>query len=246
MMAAMARRSGGQKPRRGLWKDGAYTAYGQTRTAPWDYGRSFQYPNLPVVGVSWYEALAFSNWLIARWQKANLLPKGWRVILPSEAEWEKAARGGLDILTQPIVLPMHDLQPGQPPTYKHQTNPAPQRPYTWEQGELTPQLANYDATEINQTSSVGGFAPAASVYGCEEMLGNIWEWTSSLEKNYPYNPGDGREKLQRDKYDVTILRGSTFYSKDVRCGARGDSNPGFDLRLYGFRLALSPSDSGLW
>lgn len=226
----------------GMWQNGAY----YQRTKPYDYGRSFQYPNLPVVGVSWYEALAFSQWLTARWHKANLLPPDWRVVLPSEAEWEKAARGGLDIPTQPIVLPIKALQPDRPPPYQRQPNPAPQRPYTWAQGELTPQRANYDATEINQTSSVGGFAHAASVYGGEEMLGNVWEWTRSLKKDYSYAAGDGREKLQRGPSDWTTLRGGSWASEKQRqrCGARRDVNPYNDFRGLGFRLGLSPSDSG--
>ena len=230
----------------GRWKGGAYSAFGQRRTAPWFYGHDFQLPNLPVVGVSWYEALAFSKWLTARWRARGWLPANWQVTLPSEAEWEKATRGGLRIPGQPVTAAIPLLRPQQPPDHTLQPNPDPQRPYTWPGRELTPQQANYAATEINQTSSVGCFPRSASVYGCEEMLGNVWEWTRSRLKAYPYDPADGRERLQRGEYEGTVLRGGSWANDEQsqRCAARSDNIPLNDLGDVGFRLVLSPFDSG--
>jgi formylglycine-generating enzyme required for sulfatase activity len=231
----------------GVWQDGAYTGWGDRRTQPRDWGRSFQLSNQPVVGVSWYEALAFSKWLMARWRKKGWLPASWQVTLPSEAEWEKAARGGLTIPARPLLAGIGDLAGADTEAIALKANPAAQRIYPWTGSDLTPELANYGDGEINQTSAVGCFAGTLSVYGCEEMIGNVFEWTRSLHKSYPYDPDDGREKLARGEYDWTVLRGGgwAWEAKYQRCGARNRSHPSNGYRSLGIRLALSPSDSGL-
>jgi hypothetical protein len=66
------------------------------RSAPVDYGEPFNLPNHPVVGVTWYEAVAFCRWL-----SEQLGAPGWQVRLPSEAEWEKAVVGGWQLPSQP-------------------------------------------------------------------------------------------------------------------------------------------------
>ncbi len=228
-----------------LWEEGAYTAYGDRCTAPRDFGPEFALDNQPVVGVSWFEALAFTRWLTARWREAGLLPEAWRAALPSEAEWEKGARGGLSIPRQGLVCSIKALDLGSEPAAGFMDNPDPRRPYTWLGGEISAELANYKESDINRTSAVGCYPGATSVYGNEEMLGNVFEWTRSLYRDYPYDPDDGREILARKADDWTVLRGGAWSVGEEwsRCGARYRRNSAAH-HFSGIRVALSPSDSG--
>ncbi|GAB4151704.1 MAG: hypothetical protein Fur0021_15800 [Candidatus Promineifilaceae bacterium] len=223
----------------GVWQNGKVRDWsGELRNQPRTYGHPYDLPNHPVVGVTWYEALAFSRWATERWRQRGWLPDGWQVTLPSEAEWEKAARGGVLIPAAAVILPVAQFRGA--PAVSLAANPDPQRLYPWLPGTLSPEWANYKASDIGQTSSVGCFSRAASVYGCQEMLGNVWEWTRSWEKKYPYDPQDGRETLARGRFDGTVLRGGAFYSDSVRCPLRGRDFPSREFRSSGFRLALSP------
>jgi formylglycine-generating enzyme required for sulfatase activity len=231
----------------GVWQRGQIIedwAGDEPRRTPLDYGAPFNLLNHPVVGITWYEALAFCRWLeellqvvgsgLQLWRanqltSTSLPPGALKVQLPSEAEWEKAARGGLEI-------------PWGEAGMQHE-NPDPARRYPWGQ-KPDPELANFDETRIEASSTVGCFPDGASPYGVEDLSGNVWEWTRSHRKDYPYQAGDGREDLTAGDYTSRVVRGGAFYSDGrlVRCAYRDLRSPSSaHHRSRGFRLVVSLS-----
>jgi formylglycine-generating enzyme required for sulfatase activity len=214
------------------------------REEPYRFATLFTLPNHPVVGIAWYEALACTRWLTEAWRKAGILPEGWEVRLPSEAEWEKAARGGIEIPAQPQVVSIGNIKENTRLSMKK--NETSRRLYPWS-NDPDPNCANYNETGIGATSAVGCFPAGASFYGCEEMAGNVWEWTRSLYGGYPYDPKDGRENLDASTDELRVVRGGSFYDSywGVRCSARDRDYPDYRYYFVGFRVMLSPFISGL-
>ena len=221
---------------------------GDWRSKPYQYGEPFDLANHPVVGVTWYEMQAFTSWLNTLVE----LPRGYRIQLPSEAEWEKAARGGVEIPAgreQMVIMPLGQIAAASDPgsNLKLVSNPHQERVYPWGRTETDdtsqPRFANYEAAQIGNTSAVGGFPDGVSSYGCEELSGNVWEWTRSERTDYPYKAEDGREDLEKVTNDSwMILRGGAFYSDNdnVRCAFRSLNDPDSRGNDFGFRVVLSP------
>ncbi len=83
------------------------------------------------------------------------------------------------------------------------------------------------------------FPDGASPYGCLDMSGNVWEWTLSKYKKYPYRPDDGREEIDNSG-DRRVLRGGSFdlFQRFTRCAYRYNDHPNFWLDLIGFRVVV--------
>ncbi|MGD8856776.1 MAG: formylglycine-generating enzyme family protein, partial [Chloroflexota bacterium] len=154
----------------------------------------------PVVGVSWYEADAFARWAAET--------TGEPISLPTEAQWEKAARG-MD-----------------------------GRTYPWGNDEPTDKLCNFNGN-VGKTTPIGQYSPAGDgPYGNADLAGNVWEWTGSLYKPYPYDAGDGREDAAAEGFRA--LRGGSWLSPraNARAASRDDVSPFDRDSYYGFRLVV--------
>ncbi|MBU1662606.1 MAG: SUMF1/EgtB/PvdO family nonheme iron enzyme, partial [Chloroflexi bacterium] len=175
----------------------------------WDEGRPPKgKESHPVVYVTWHDAIAYCQWL----SKVT----GKNISLPSEAEWEKAARGDKD-----------------------------QRAYPWgENFEST--RCNTSELGLGDTTPVGIFIEGASPYVVLDLSGNVWEWTRSIRDNekypYPYDPNDGRENLGSSS--ARVVRGGAFSNNQdlAGCACRYGSGylvPGYRFDRGGFRVVVS-------
>ncbi|MDY6877976.1 MAG: SUMF1/EgtB/PvdO family nonheme iron enzyme [Chloroflexota bacterium] len=182
----------------------------------------------PVVYVAWHDAIAYCRWL----SEVTCKP----ITLPSEAQWEKAARGGIP----------------SPAGGRGAGGEGRAREYPWGD-EWDETKCNTRELGLEGTTPVGIFPEGASPYGCLDMAGNVWEWTRSLlgqwkdnktmlEFGYPYDPGDGREDLEAGDDILRVLRGGSFsYLRHVaRCACRSGYFPHRDWGSSGFRVVDSP------
>lgn len=173
--------------------------------------------NSPVVWVSQPEAMQFCRWLTEYLHgKGKFLDS--YITLPDEAEWEKAARGGLE------------------------NNPEPQRCYPWGNA-ITDDHLNYKMT-IGQVTTPGIYPQGASFYGCEDMAGNVWEWTRSEQGDYPYPAVGTTEWKERTNGEraVCVLRGGAFNADgyNVRSSVRLRNGQDNRYDSIGFRCCVVP------
>ena len=206
------------------WKNGQI----EGRIRPRNFGSPYNLDNHPVVGVTWYEALAFTRWLAEKW--------GSKVRLPKEKEWEKAARGGLNIPVTPLIYSASDLNHvSSLPSLSMQANPLPQRHYPWG-NDADPTRINYDKSHIDHTSAMGCFFKGESPYGSQEMSRNVWEWVQSLYIKSEYSPKNENERL--DAHDIRVMRGAVYYENNIHVTflPRYGFNPFDSYNYLGFRV----------
>ena len=167
----------------------------------------------PVVNVTWYDAVVYCEWL------SSVLKKVIRI--PSEAEWEKAARGG-----DSSIIDFGNVESNK-------------RAYAWGD-KFKNTHCNTKELGMNGTTPVGIFLEGKSSYGVLDMIGNIWEWTRTLYGyNYPYIPDDGREDMSKTE-GRRILRGGGFFDSQIgaRCASRNWNLPNVKREDGGFRLVV--------
>ena len=178
--------------------------------------------NAPVVWVSQIEAQKYCEWLTQRWHKSGLLQEGWKVCLPNEPEWEKAARGGFEIPSETIINSIAELPVDVSAVLIK--NEQPQRRYPFI-AEIDKEVVNYGGN-AGGTTTAGIYPLGQSPYGCHDLSGSILEWTRSKKSEYPF-PAVGTqawEDLEAQELSACVLRGGAFDDNqydgnDGECGA---------------------------
>ncbi len=173
----------------------------------------------PKTNVSWYHALSYGMWLTQKARRQGIIDEKQEFRLPTEAEWEKAARG-----TDGRTFPWGE----QPPTG---------RCNFLDEGHGRP-------IKVGTYSPIGD-----SPYQLSDMAGNAWEWTlsnwgeigSRPQFSYPYDQNDGRENLLAPPNVRRVVRGGSWYyfPHCVRCATRNLMFPNTEHHGGGFRLVLS-------
>ncbi len=181
-----------------------YTEFVRAKNRPkpvyWDQVDSSKYKNLPVVGVDWHDAKAYCEWAGKR--------------LPTEAEWEKAARG-MD-----------------------------GRTYPWGNEQPTARLANFGkvfTTNVydKRLAPVDSYEAGNSPYGLHYMAGNAWEWMADWYGADYYESSPARNPKGPSSGQYRVLRGGSWNDGPgtIRSATRDRNWPAPRYADIGFRCA---------
>jgi formylglycine-generating enzyme required for sulfatase activity len=188
-----------------FWTEAGWQEIGQKQDEPrfWQDAR-FNKPNQPAIGLSWYECVAYCRWLSAE--------TGQLYRLPTEAEWEKGARG------------------------------VDGRMYPWgNEFEASRLNARAGEQQVRTTTPVGIYPTGVSPFGLFDCAGNAWEWCAThWKKFFPYDAH--QDEWQADYLEGQNLRvlrsGSWNYKPEfARCGCRFKFQPYGWTDRGGFRVA---------
>lgn len=199
-----------------------------------------EYARHPVTDVDWEQANKYVNWVGG--------------VLPTEAEWEKACRGGFEVPVDPCEG-----------WSKLKENLFPARIYPWGNDAATAEFLNFKQSRINTWTNVGSYPEGASPYGCLDMSGNVNEWVADwyhedYYKDSPSHNPYGPEEGSRYAADVTkinpilqtnegayqrtevgrVLRGGSYLQEyiAVRCAYRDRVTPLVQYGNVGFRVVI--------
>jgi sulfatase modifying factor 1 len=168
---------------------------------------AFNHPEQPVVGVSWHDATTYCDWL------SRCISTGKKFRLPTEAEWERAARGGHE--NAGALYPWGDAHPRSLPNYASRCNSH------WMTGPEPVGLAD------------------ANRYGLYNMCDNVHEWCSDWYVSDYYAVSPERNPRGPETGERRASRGGSWrhHIKISRCAARSSIPAEFKYSDYGFRVA---------
>ena len=190
----------------------------EERDGDWRKPRYGQEDNYPIGCINWSDAKAYAEWL------SRTTGKKYR--LPTEAEWEYAARGNTS------TARYWGDKPDEACAYANAADKTAQAQIrgasSWSAHKCTDGFA--------YTAPAGSFK--ANAFGLNDMLGNVWEWTEdSYHNSYKGAPADG-SAWQGDGAK-RVLRGGSWNNgpRNVRTAVRNSYKPELRYSFYGFRLA---------